>query len=144
MEMLSAEGFRQRLAGLVDPSRKMPEMEEKVVRDEAIKFCSTLPKLFSDDFDRKTLWERIGNGIVSAVKKCSGDYEEFVNLALEFIKAEPGKVASCEELGLFLNSMELKPPEWKKQFLYLMEKKHNIVLVYARQHWNAQKKGGIL
>lgn len=112
-----------------------------MIKEEAIKFCSTLPKLFSDDLDRKTLWERIGNGIVSAVKKCGGDYEEFVNLTLEYIKAEPGKVAACEELEHFLYSMETKPKEWRKEFLRVMEKKFNVILVYARQRWNDQKGG---
>jgi len=102
-----------------------------------------LPKLFSDDFDRKTLWERIGNGVTASVKKCGGDYEEFVNLVLEFVKAEPGKTAACEELEWFLTSMEMKTPEWKSEFLRLMEKKYNILLVYARQKWNIFKQKGV-
>jgi len=114
-------------------------MEQKVIKEEAIKFCSTLPKLFSDDFDRKILWERIGNGIISSIKKCGGDYEEFVNLILEFIKADPGKVAACEELEYFLDSMNLKPDEWKEAFLKMMERKYNIILVYSRQLWNSKK-----
>lgn len=116
-------------------------MEEKVIRDEAIKFCSILPELFSDDFDRKTLWERIGNGIVSASKKCGGDYEEFVNLILEFIKADPGKVASSDGLNMFLIGIDSRPSEWKNHFLYLMSKKYNIILVYSRTRWNARKAG---
>lgn len=116
-------------------------MEEKVVKDEAIKFCSILPELFSDDFDRKTLWDRIGNGIKSASKKCGGDYEEFVNLVLEFIKSDPGKTAACERLSFFLSGMESKGKIWEKEFLRIMDKKHNIVLVYARNLWNS-KKGG--
>ncbi len=114
-------------------------MERKIIKEEAIRFCSTLPRLFSDDFDRKILWERIGNGIISSVKKCGGDYEEFVNLILEYIKADPGKVAACKELEYFLDSMELKPKEWKESFLKMMEKKHNIILVYSRQLWNSKK-----
>lgn len=114
-------------------------MEQKVIKQESIKLCAILPKLFSDDFDRKTLWERIGNGIKASIKKCGGDYEEFINLILEFIKADPGKVASCEELEYFLNSMDLKPHEWKEAFLKMMEKKYNIILVYARQLWNSKK-----
>lgn len=116
-------------------------MEEKVIKDEAIKFCSTLPRLFSDDFDRKTLWDRIGNGVVASVKKCGGDYEEFVNLTLEYIKAEPGKVAASKELEIFLEGMNTKPAEWKDCFLSVMEKKYNIILVYARQLWNFKKEG---
>ena len=112
-----------------------------MIKDEAIKFCSTLPELFSDDFDRKTLWERIGNGIVSASKKCGGDYEEFVNLILEFIKADPGKVAASHGLSMFLEGMEIKSKEWKAQFLKLMETKYNIILVYSRTRWNMNKGG---
>ncbi|MGD9157005.1 MAG: hypothetical protein PVG39_01235 [Desulfobacteraceae bacterium] len=104
--------------------------------------CSILPELFSDDFDRKTLWERIGNGLISAVKKCGGDYEEFINLVLEFIKADPGAVASKESLLAFLESMNTKPREWQDLFLHIIEKKYNIILVYARQIWNQKKKGG--
>jgi hypothetical protein len=114
-------------------------MEEKIIREEAIRFCSILPKVFSDDFDRKTLWDRIGNGISAAIKKCGNDYEEFVNLMLEFIKADPGKVASTEELLFFLDSMRLKPKEWHSKFLYIMERKNHIVLVYARNLWNSNK-----
>ena len=116
-------------------------MEEKIVKDEAIKLCSILPELFSDDFDRKTLWERIGNGIISASKKCGGDYELFVNLVLEYIKADPGKTAACQGLSMFLEGMEMKNEEWKKQFLFIMEKKSSIILVYARNLWNANKGG---
>jgi hypothetical protein len=116
-------------------------MEEKVIKDEAIKFSSILPELFSDDFDRKTLWERIGNGLISSVKKCGGDFEEFVNLTLEFIKAEPGKVASNDKIMAFLDGMNTKPKEWKNVFLSMFEKKSNIILVYARQLWNDQKGG---
>jgi len=116
-------------------------MEERVIKDETIKFCSILPELFSDDFDRKTLWERIGNGIKSASKKCGGDYEEFVNLVLEFIKADPGKVASCHGLSVFLEGMEMKSKEWKDMFLYILDKKYNIILVYSRNRWNMSKGG---
>lgn len=86
-----------------------------------------------------TLWDRIGNGIVSAVKKCSGDHEEFIQLVLEFIKAEPGQVARSKEIEEFLFTMESKTPEWKAQLLRMFEKKHNIILVYARYKWNHTK-----
>jgi hypothetical protein len=117
-------------------------MEKTIVKDEAIKFCSILPELFSDDFDRKTLWERIGNGITASVKKCGGDYEEFVNLVLEYIKADHGKLASNDGLSYFLKSMETKNKDWHDAFIRIMSKKSKVVLVYARNLWNS-KKGGV-
>lgn len=117
-------------------------MEQTVIKDDAIKFCSILPELFSDDFDRKTLWERIGNGIYSSVRKCGGDYESFINYVLEYIKADPGKVASCKRLNSFLSGISVKPKEWKDEFLNVFSKKHHIVLVYARDVWELNKKKG--
>lgn len=139
MQILSGDDYRKKLAGIIDPAKKLPGMEEKIIREEAIKFCSILPELFSDDFDRKTLWERIGNGVVSACKKSGKDVEMFVNLVLEFIKADPGRVAANDKLLYFLESMNTKPEEWKSHFMYVMEKKYNIMLVYARAAWNQRK-----
>ena len=135
MEMLSAEEFRKKLAGIVDKSKTISEAENKDIKEAAINFCRLLPELFSDDFDRKTLWTRIGNGIISSIKKCGGDYEEFINLTLEFIKADPGKTAENNKLELLLGFILDKPDEWKNEFLRIIEKKHNVILVYARQAW---------
>jgi len=140
MEMLSAEEFRKRLADVVDQSKTLSEEENKEIKEAAINFCSLLPELFSDDFDRKTLWTRIGNGIISSIKKCGGDCEEFINLSLEFIKADPGKTAENNKLELFLSFIIDKSIEWKVEFLRIIEKKYNVILVYARQIWR-QKVG---
>ena len=115
-------------------------MEEKAMMMEAVNFVSILPKLFSDDFDRKTLWERIGNGINSSYSKCGGDFQNFVNLMLEFIKADSGKVAANQDICYFIESMDLRPEEWISGFLQIMSKKHFIILVKARSKWNSEKK----
>jgi len=98
-----------------------------------------LPKLFSDDFDRKTLWERIGNGIKSSTAKCGGDLFSFVNLMLEFINADSGKAASNQDLCYFIEAMELRPIEWVDGMMNLMAKKHFIIIVKARSKWNQEK-----
>lgn len=140
MKMLSAEEFRKKLAGVVDQSQNLSEEENKDIKEAAINFCSLMPELFSEDFDRKTLWKRIGNGVVTSIKKCGGDCEEFINLALEFIKADPGKTAENKRLELLLNFINDKSEEWKVAFLRIIEKKYNVILVYARQAWR-QKVG---
>lgn len=141
LEILSAENFRQKLAGLVDPNRQLPPMEQEAVKDEAVKLVSILPILFSDDFDRKTLWERIGNGLVVSVKKCGNQWDLFVNLILEYIKADPGKVAASKELTAFIETMAARPKEWREQFLRYIESRHFLVVAKARMVWNLNKGG---
>lgn len=108
-------------------------------KQQAINFCSILPELFSADLDRKGMWDRIGNGLSGAVKKCGGDYEEFVNLVLEFIKANSAMVASNKRLEAWLLEMDIKTDDDKILFLRAFEKKHNVILVFARSLWNDVK-----
>lgn len=141
LEILSAETFRQKLAGLIDPNRQLPPMEQEAVKDEAVKLVSILPTLFSADFDRKTLWERIGNGLIASVKKCGGEWDLFVNLILEYIKAEPGQTAASKEIAGFFDTMENRPKEWHEQFLHYIETRHFLVVAKARMVWNLNKGG---
>lgn len=138
-EVLSAAEFRRRLAGLEDPNKKLPEMEMEAIKDETVKFLSFLPTLYSDQLDRMDLWERIGDGIISAVNKCGGDWELFTNLMLEFIKAEPGKVASSQKFLGFIETMALRPKEWHEAFLRRMRTRSMVDLVKARAVWNLNK-----
>ena len=140
MKILSAQEFRQKLAGVVDP-RKQKENEQTAeeIKQEAISFCSILPELFSSDLDRMTMWERIGNGIIAACKKCGGDTEEFVHLVLEFIKANPAMLASNKRLERWLIDFSARDEEDKRMFLRTIEKKSNVILVYARNLWGEIK-----
>lgn len=125
---------------MIDPRSQLVNSESNnEAKQLAINFCSILPELFSEDFDRKSMWTRIGNGIVSACKKCGGDYEVFVNLALDFVKAEPGRMASNTRLEEWLLIMEGKEAEEQKIFLHTLEHKSSIILVYSRQLWNSLK-----
>lgn len=141
MEMLSAEKFRRKLAKVIDESKSLHEDEKSAIKQSAIDFCAILPELFSEDFDRKTLWTRIGNGLISSIKKCGGDCEEFINLILEFIKADLGQTAANVHLDNFLSFIFNQPQEWKKNWLQIIEKKHYVILVYARYEWTKNKSG---
>lgn len=121
-------------------NREKYQDEVENVKQQAINFCSILPELFSADLDRKDMWNRIGNGLMSAVKKCGGDYEEFVNIVLEFIKANADLVASNKRLSAWLFGMDSKPETYKTMFLRVFEKKHNVILVFARALWNDIKE----
>jgi hypothetical protein len=115
-------------------------MEQEAVKSEAINFVSILPTLFSNDFDRKTLWERIGNGLIASAKKCGNEWDLFVNLMLEYIKADPGQVAASERISGFIETMALRPKEWHEQFLRYIESRHFLVVSKARLVWNLNKK----
>lgn len=140
LEFLSAEEWRQKLAGLVDPNRQLPPMEQEAVKAEAVSLISVLPSLYGDSLDRKAMWERIGNGIASATAKCGGQWDRFLNDILEYIKADPGRVASSAAIGRFIETMECRPKEWHEQFLRYLETRGNIVVVKARLLWNLNKK----
>ena len=118
-------------------------MELDVIKDEAIKLCLILAELFSDDLDRLTLWERIGNGLAVCSAKCGGDWELLLEGLLEFIKADPGRVAANKKLENWMNTVALRPMEWKDQFIRICGTKRMFVIVKARQLWNLEKsKGG--
>jgi len=114
-------------------------MELTVIKEETVKFCSILAELFGDDLDRKTLWERIGHGLIVSSAKCGGDWELFVTQMLEYIKADPGRVAANKNLSHWIDSMETKPNEWHEQFIRECSAKYMFICVKARMLWNAQK-----
>lgn len=105
-----------------------------------MKLCSTFATLYSDDLDRKALWERIGNGLVVCSAKSGGSVEKFVDTMLDYVKASPGKVASSKALENFVDMMAVRPKEWHEVFLRYCEEKHFILIVKARALWNSQKK----
>jgi len=140
IQVLSAQEFRQKLAGLVDPSRSLPPLELSIVKDEAIKLCLIFAEVFGESLDRKTLWERIGNGMLVCAAKCGGDWELFLDQMLEYIKADAGKVAANKSIDSWIESMECKPKEWKEQFIRACESKRMFIIVKARAIWNSNKR----
>ena len=139
IQLLSAELFRQKLAGLVDPDQAIPEQDREGVKEIAVRFVSILASLFGDSLDRKTLWERIGNGIVVCCAKCGGDWETFVNQILEYIKADGGRVASSKNLEAIIKELLEKPQSYREAWLRVLEAKHFLIIVKARALWNSQK-----
>lgn len=139
IQQLSAEAFRQRLAGLVDPDQALPEEERDEIKNQAVKFVSILASLFGDSLDRKTLWERIGNGIIVCSAKCGGDWETFVNQILQYIKADGARVAASKALNSIVAELAEKPRTWREAWLRVMESKHFLIIVKARALYIAQR-----
>jgi multimeric flavodoxin WrbA len=117
----------------------MPEEEKEEVKQAAINFTSILAGLFGDSLDRKTLWERIGNGIVVCCSKCGGDWEAFVNQMLQYIKADGMRVASSKSFADIIETLAEKPKAWREAWLRVLETKHFLIIVKARALWNATK-----
>lgn len=139
MEIFSAEGFRKRLAGIVEKSSQLGTAESQSVMDECVFLLSQIPNVYSDDLDRKNLWERIASGVEVSIAKCGGDIETFVNYLLEHVKAQPSRVAALDSLSNFLAMLQTRPKEWKETFLNTMSKKKFVIVVFARERWNLNK-----
>ena len=151
IEILSAEGFRRRLAGLEDPSRKIDAFDTKAIEADATSFIAIIPEVFGDDLDRKTLWERIANGIATATAKSGGDLGSFFQEILTYVKAEPGKVACNERLALYMETLLSRPAAIQDQFIRTISGKSYLIVTRARGIWNANKaqtlapkEGGVL
>jgi len=140
MNILSAEEFRKKLAGLTDPNQIVSEEQNEEIKQKAVLFCSILPELFGDDLKRITLWERIAHGLVVSSAKCNGDIELFINQMLIYIKADPGNVAANKNMSDFIDFILSKEKMWWKQFIRICESKYMFICVKARMIWNVKKE----
>jgi len=131
--------FRKKLACCFDSVSITGEEKKEEIKEKCINFISFLPIVFSDDLERKTLWDRISNGIYSATTKCDNDFEKFINYVLEYIKADAAKVASNKEFSDFLTYTVKQSDEWKIAFINYCQTKYFIVVTYARQKWEEKK-----
>lgn len=127
------------MACLIDPMQKTVSIKQNLL-EEAVSFVSILPKFFSDDFDRITLWDRIGNGLLAASQKADGDCELFINSVLAYIKASPSSVAASNDLSNMLSMFTTRDNGWKEAFIKQFQEYHYLIIVKARNSWNSRKK----
>ena len=136
--------FRRKLAGLIDPERKIEASEKVEVKEAAIRLCSIFAHLFGESLDRITLWERIGSALrTSCAKASDDDLDRFVTLCLEHIQAEDSKVAACEPLKAMIETFAVRPSEWKYAFTAYVNTHRTALLVHARSRWENVKKGSV-
>lgn len=138
------EGFRQRLAGLLDPDRKGGVAEKETVKHSAVRFVTVLCHLFGEDLDRKTLWSRIDSALVTAHAKTSDDdLDRFASLCLEHVQADPGKAAACGALSTLYAEWQAWPPEIRHSFLGYIATHRYPVLAHGRARWEQVKEGKV-
>jgi hypothetical protein len=112
---------------------------DDVFVDEACRFISELPLIFSDQLDRMTMWDRIGNGIETSISKSGGNFRLFVNYIIDYIKADYSKFAAHSTLNNIINAYELREKEWQRMFIDNMKKFSFLIIAKSRQMWNNKK-----
>ncbi|MCL1789849.1 MAG: hypothetical protein FWG40_00570 [Peptococcaceae bacterium] len=131
MLQISAVEFRRRLAGLEDVSQTV-ETDEGM-RDLAIDFVLALKDVFGDSLDRKTVWNRISNGISIAANKCGGKVDSFIAEALEFVKASPEGVVTNDKLKRVNAEIKGQPKDWQMAFIKSCLTYRTLILLEARE-----------
>lgn len=107
--------------------------------EEAVDFVSELPKFYSDDLDRMSLWDRIGHGLLAAASKSDGNCELFINSILSYIKASPTSVAASERIAAFIINFESRDSTWKRDFIHQFQEYNYLIIVKARAAWKNKK-----
>ena len=136
---LDCEAFRRKLAGLSSPDRR-GETDRAEIRDLAVRWVTILARLFGDDLDRKTLWDRIDSAIESACSKVAdGDMDRWATLCLEHVKASPGKSAACDALTHMLTLWTEATAEQNIEFVAYCARHRYSLLVHGRAAWQDEK-----
>jgi hypothetical protein len=139
IETLSADKFRQELAGLTVPGEGLPEAALEEAKEQGISLCCILAQVFGKDLDRKTLWERIGNGLEVCAVKSHDDIERFVNELFDYVKGSPGDVASNDEARNWLDYTEHLALEIQHLIIRVCAERRFIIVMKARNDWNKNK-----
>lgn len=112
------------------------------VKQDAVRLCTILAKLFGESLDRKTLWDRIDSAFATACAKVSdGDVDRFVSLCLEHVQANPSYAAACGALGDMLAQYESRPIEFRQDFIAYCGTHRFAVLAHGRARWEQVKDG---
>jgi hypothetical protein len=135
IETLSADKFRQELAGLTVPGEGLPEAALEEAKEQGISLCCILAQVFSKDFDRKSLWERIGNGLEACAVKSHNDIERFLNELFDYVKGSPGDVAENYEARNWLDYTGRLAPEIQRLIIRMCTERRFIIVMKARDRW---------
>jgi hypothetical protein len=141
MKKLNNTDFYQRLCGVSDLSKESAvknNYSDDVFIDEAVRLISEIPRFFSDQLDRMTMWDRIGNGIGSAVSKSDGNFRLFINNLVDYVKADYSKFACSETIQNIINTFELREKEWQSLFVENCQKYSFLIIAKSRLYWQTK------
>lgn len=140
---LDTVAIRQRLAGLSDRSATKPPAFHNAVKELAVDFCATLPRIFGGELDRMTLWDRIGSAITTARAKNPGeDVDGFIQSVCDHIKASISATLACERFCGVMEEIEKLTPEEAGQWMDYMNAHLVPVLAKAKRKWVEERDAG--
>lgn len=145
IDRLDTERLRKELAGI--EVRESSDWGPQDFRHASEDLCLLMAEMYNrDSLDVKKLWERIGTGIAVACEKVSdGDLDRFINVCLEHVKCDIGKVASNETASAVMRRLIPKEESWRLAFVDYLKKHSYVAVVFGRAAWEAKKtkkKGG--
>lgn len=138
LEQYSAEKFRRWLAGMVSADRPPASTDRDSMKSALVAFLAACPEVYGLN-DRTVMWEKIGNASVAALETCNHDLQQWANEVLSGIVANPGKVATCERLGLAMAGLD-QHESWQAECLRVMSELRFILPVHARDAWKRHQE----
>ena len=136
--------FFQKLTDVCESQKFGNNYNDDVFIDEACRLICELPRIFSDQLDRLTMWDRIGNGIETSVSKSGGQFRLFVNYLIEYIKADYAKFAAHDTLNNIISAFELRDKEWQRLFVDNMKKYSFLIIAKSRQMHQNKKNNKLI
>ena len=139
MQPISAEQFRQRLAGLASPEKRFTEDELEDMKGIAVRMVRALRDVFGASLDRKTVWERIANGITVAAAKSGGKTDKYLAEMLAYVKAEANQVVGSDALKAVKDTLETLTADQQRQFIRVCVEYRMLLCLEARESVQAEK-----
>jgi hypothetical protein len=141
VDRLDYQGFRRKLAGLIDPDRAQTAGEKHAVREDAHRWCCVLAHLYGVSEDRSEIWGHVTKALDTSCAKVSDcDLDRWATLCLGSVQADPVKAAACEALAGMLSAWQTWPDETLHALLNYVRSHLYAVVTHGRARWERVKK----
>jgi hypothetical protein len=142
LKMLTPAMFGAAIVPLADADRAVAGAEPENIRQEAVRLVKGYCMLFGASLDRKTLWDRLATALATACAKVGGegDLDRWIDLCLEHIRADAGKVVRLRAFTALRETLRVRDLSWRRAFLRYVENHRFAVLAYARESWETYKR----
>jgi len=135
----SMDGFRQKLAGLIEEETASPE----IYRELAAKCVCFLARHYNRDvLDAKAIWHRIESAIKTGFAKYNGDPTILLSEMLEHVKADIGRTVSDPDFIELLSLLRGVDKNWSEGFARYMNGALYTAIVLGRVKWESEKEKG--
>lgn len=139
---LDTQSLRAALAGIVDNHATVETADFRgVARELWVNYLSTLPLVFGDSLERKTMWSKIGAVVIAAIAKTrDGDLSQFHHYVLEGIQSELSLAVACKPLSLALMAILDHSPSHHASLLHFLRDRVATLLTFAQSKWTDYKE----